>query len=91
MGTDDTNATCRGSESNDLLGVAAEARSCDNCKFRGPWKLEWCGAGRRSRQVLVADCEHPNLPDFWQRTGERPFVFPGCGSMCQLFERIGNA
>ena len=55
--TDDTNATSRGSGSNDLLGLAPERESVDDAllivESYGPWGADLNDAHRR--QIVLAD------------------------------------
>jgi hypothetical protein len=37
--------------------------------------------------MVVADCMHPDWPEWWKARNERPIVSPGAGSACKKYER----
>ena len=58
--------------------------TCDDCKHRTGWRAEY---SRFGKSQAVADCMHPEWPEWWKARGERPLVTPGSGSACRKYEQ----
>ena len=62
-------------------------QSCDTCANCGPWRREPEG-WRTHRVYVIADCNAPNVSEFWKMIGQKPAVMPncGCGSECGQYK-----
>ena len=58
--------------------------TCDDCKHRTGWRVAY---SRFGPSYAVADCMHPEWPEWWKARNERPVVMPGAGSGCKKHER----
>lgn len=59
--------------------------TCDDCKHRTGWRTAFVATG--PEKMVVADCMHPDWPEWWKARNERPIVSPGAGSACKKYER----
>jgi hypothetical protein len=59
--------------------------TCDDCKHRTGWRTAFVTTG--PQKMVVADCMHPDWPEWWKARDERPIVSPGAGSACKKYER----
>lgn len=59
--------------------------TCDTCKHRTGWRTAFVTTG--PQKMVVADCMHPDWPEWWKARNERPIVSPGAGSACKKYER----
>lgn len=64
---------------------AGGVSNCDDCKHRTGWRTAFVTTGRE--KMVVADCVHPDWPEWWKTRNERPIVSPGAGSACKKYER----
>ena len=58
--------------------------TCDTCKHRTAWRAAY---SRFGPSQAVADCMHPDRPEWWKARNERPLVTPGAGSACKKHEK----
>ena len=59
--------------------------TCNDCRHRNGWRTEFMG--RSPQKMVIADCMHPDWPEWWKARNARPVVMPGAGTKCQKYEQ----